>query len=330
MLPRVNRLRLLAEFEKQKAILIVFPHENSDWNIYLIEAQKEFTYIINKIRKFQQVYLLCDNVNRVKYFFDDYENLEFIEIQTNDTWCRDFASIGVKFDNDIYNMDFNFNAWGEKFEFDLDNLVSKELEAKGYIANRVGDSFILEGGAIDSDGKGVLLTNHCLLQRHKKLSKTQIINKLKDVFSLVKVHFLESGSLIGDDTDAHIDTLARFVNEYTIVYSYCQKSDIHFKELDSMKKELEKLTDINGDKYTLIPMYIPKPIYYKGERLPATYTNFLITNYAVFVPTYEDENDIKALKIFKTLFPNRQIVDINCKFLIRQGGSLHCSTMQLY
>lgn len=330
MVQSTNRIRLKAEWENQRAILIVFPHKNSDWNSCLDIAEIAFVRIVNIIRQYSHIYLLCDDVLYTQELFTDFNNLTFIHIKTNDTWIRDFGPIGVEFHKTIYHFDFEFNAWGGKFSYDLDNKVSKKLYQKRKIKNLIYKKFILEGGSIDSDGDGVILTNHCLTTRHPELSKSGVVKKLEYLFDAKKILFLNHGYLVGDDTDSHIDTLARFINPTTIAYTYCDRFDVHFKELNKMKKELERFTTRYGERYTLVPLYIPSPIMYQNRRLPASYVNFLITNDVVFVPMYNDENDLHALKTLQVFFPKRKIVGIDARLLIRQGGSLHCSTMQLY
>jgi len=194
--------------------------------------------------------------------------------------------------------------------------------------------FVLEGGSIESDGEGTILsTSACLCNtnRNNGLSKQEIEELLHTYLGAKRVLWLDHGYLAGDDTDSHIDTLARFANKDTIAYVKCNdKDDEHFEALQKMEAQLKKFKTKEGKSYRLIALPMTDAIYNEeGQRLPATYANFLITNDALIYPTYGDKNDSTAGEIFKVLFPNREIIPINCLKLIEQGGSLHCSTMQI-
>lgn len=225
-------------------------------------------------------------------------------------------------------LDFSFNAWGGKFKYSKDNYMSKAI-SKHYSCEVESIDFILEGGAIESNGKGVILTSlACLLNKNRNpnLTQNQITQKLQDEFGATKVLYLKHGYLSGDDTDSHIDTLARFCDERTIMYVKCTDiDDEHYKELKLMEKELKLIAQNNN--YNLIPLPMCEAIYYDGERLPATYANFLFINSAVLMPIYGVKEDKKALQIFKNTFSNKDIIPINCSTLIKQHGSLHCVTM---
>ncbi|MEA2112024.1 MAG: agmatine deiminase family protein [Campylobacterota bacterium] len=325
--------RLLAEFEKQSFIQIVFPHENSDWSAYLDEASETFVHLILAISRFEPCLVVCDDVNRVRDYFSNCYNLTFVQCNTDDTWARDSSGISIIEDDEVKILNFNFNGWGNKFEAKLDNAMTASL-ASHYATNVYPVDFVLEGGAIESDGAGALLsTSECLLNfnRNGYVLKQEIEDILKKELGIERVLWLHHGYLRGDDTDSHIDTLARFINEKSIMYVSCDdRSDEHFDALLKMKEELQQFTCKNGDAYNLIPLPMVEAKYYKKKRLPATYANFLMLNDAVLVPTYDDINDEKAINIFKKSFPTRNIVPIDCSVLIRQHGSLHCVTMQFY
>jgi agmatine/peptidylarginine deiminase len=254
-----------------------------------------------------------------------------VEVPTNDTWARDSSAITVYEDGEPLLLDFNFTAWGGKFDASLDNEMSQRLSAV-YDTPLKSVDFILEGGAIESNGKGTLLiTSECVFNpnRNVNLSKEQSIDVLRQEFGVSNVLILDHGYLSGDDTDSHIDTLARFVDAETIVYLSCtDEEDEHFSELKKMEEELKGFRDQDGKSFALVPLPFTQAIYDEEERLPATYANFLIMNEAVLVPVYNDPNDQKALDILKQVFPSRVIVAVDCSTLIRQHGSLHCVTMQ--
>ena len=329
-----TKLYLPAEWEKQEFIQLVFPHEQTDWNDYLEDAITTFVNIANTIAKYQKCLIIAKNLTFVQSLFPKKRNLTFVKIDSNDTWSRDFGGITVNNNGKLTVLDFTFNAWGKKFEYELDNQITTKLKLKGLLKQYKHKKvpFVLEGGAIESNGSGVILTTtKCLMEKNRNpmLTKIAIEKTLKNHLGAQKVLWLNYGYLEGDDTDSHIDTLARFVSDDTIVYQSCDDlNDIHYEELNKMKNELSTFKNINGKSFNLVALPWIKAKYDEDERLPATYANFLILNNAVLVPTYCDENDSVALQIFKKIFPKRDIIGIDCQTLIRQHGSLHCVTMQ--
>jgi agmatine deiminase len=327
-------MRLPAEWEEQEFVQLVFPHENTDWNEYLEESITIFVNITKAIAKYQKCLVVAKNLTYVKSLFINKKNLTFVKIDSDDTWSRDFGGITISDGENLTILDFNYNAWGKKFAYKLDNQITKQLKLKGLLKDYKHKSiaFVLEGGAIESNGNGIILTTReCLMEKNRNPTLTQntIEKKLLEFFGAKKILWLNSGYLEGDDTNSHIDTLARFVAEDTIVYQSCDdESDVHFIALKSMEEELKRFTQLNGKPFKLISLPWIRAKYDGEDRLPATYANFLIINGAVLVPTYEDENDLKVLAIFKKIFPKRDIIGIDCKTLIRQHGSLHCVTMQ--
>jgi agmatine/peptidylarginine deiminase len=320
--------RLIAEFEKQNFTQIIFPHAKSDWAEYLEEAQNTFINIINAIIKYQKCLVVCDNIESVKKRFSHNENLYFTEYETNDTWARDCSALCVKDEHDIKLLDFTFTGWGGKFEASKDNEMTSGLK-NCYDKEVITVDLILEGGGVESNGVDTILTtSECMLNKNRNaaLSKEQMTQKLQKLFEMSKILYLNHGYLAGDDTDSHIDTLARFVDEKTIMYVKCEdKSDEHFKELKLMEDELKAYAHEYNFKLIALPM--SDACYFEGERLPATYANFLFVNDAVLVPTYGVKQDAEALEIFKKTFPSKEIVGIDCFTLIKQHGSLHCVTM---
>ncbi len=322
--------RLPAEFEKQSFIQVIFPHKDSDWSEYLDDAQENFVDIIKAIATYQECLVVCDDKEYVQNKFDSHTNLHFVQVPTNDTWSRDCSAITVYEDEKPLLLDFTFTAWGGKFNADLDNKLSQELSSV-YDAPMKKMDFILEGGAIESNGKGTLLiTSECVYNPNRNdLSIEQSNKLLEESFGVTNILSLEHGYLSGDDTDSHIDTLARFVNENTIVYLRCDnKYDEHFNQLQKMETELKAFKDQDGNPFNLIPLPFTKPIYDDEERLPATYANFLILNEAVLVPVYNDPHDEEAIATLSKAFPQRKVIAIDSQTLIRQHGSLHCVTMQ--
>lgn len=318
--------RLIAEFEEQNFTQIIFPHKKTDWLEYLEEAEKTFINIILAIRKHQKCFIICEDITYVKSKFDDHTNLYFADYETDDTWARDCSALCVEEDGETTLLDFSFNAWGNKFESTKDDSMSRALQ-NIYLKDLESLDFILEGGAVESNGiDAILTTSECMLKRNAHLDSISLSKKLNEYFGATKILYLNHGYLAGDDTDSHIDTLARFINNDTIMYVKCTDStDEHFKELKLMEEELQDIAKENN--YTLIALPMTEPVYFKDERLPATYANFLFVNGAVLVPTYGVKEDSIALDLFTQTFTQRDIIPINCSTLIKQHGSLHCVTM---
>ena len=336
-----KNFRLPAEWEPQSAVLIAWPHEHTDWNYMLDEVTECYKNIACAILEDEHLIVaspidpikICDSIDSPHKW-----RLLPYQIATNDTWARDFGPI-TKIDSDgrPVLMDFVFNAWGMKFAANHDNLINRNLEFLGAFECPMEDhlEFVLEGGSIESDGKGcILTTEECMTSTNRNGHMTfgQIDEYLKKVFNARKIVWLHHGALEGDDTDGHIDTLARFAPNDTILYVGCDDAeDSHYKELKKMERELKEATNADGKPFRLIKLPFPDAIYDEdGLRLPATYANFLVTNSSVLVPTYaQHENDRKALELIAGAFPGRRVVGIDCRALIKQHGSLHCVTMQL-
>ena len=332
--------RLPAEWEEQDGVLLAWPHEDSDWHPVLHEVEPVFVEIATQISLFERVVIIAPDKEGVEEKLHRAgavaERITIHEISSNDTWMRDFGPITVYEGEKPLLLDFFFNGWGLKFAADQDNQATRRLHQAGALATTPLETvgMVLEGGSIESDGKETLLTTvECLLgpNRNPHLSRQEIEAALGKKLGIKNVLWLGSGFLAGDDTDAHIDTLARLCPEDTIVYVSCpDEQDIHFTALQQMASELASFRTRDGRPYRLIPLPWPSPRHGQdGRRLPATYANFLIINGAVLVPTYQDKNDTAALDAVREAFPGRAIIGIDCLPLIQQHGSLHCLTMQV-
>lgn len=309
-------IRWPAEWEPQDAVLLVWPHAASDWAPRLEAARSVFSHIHAAVSRFQRVILVRPDA---------------FDLPSNDTWARDFGPITVEENRRPVLLDFTFNGWGGKFEARLDNRITRELHCRGAFGDTPLRSvdLVLEGGSIETDGEGTLLTTSaCLLNpnRNPHLNKQQIEQTLTETLGVHTFLWLEHGALEGDDTDAHIDTLARLCPDRTIVYTACDDpADPHYASLKAMERELQAFAG-----YRLLPLPWPSAKYDDaGNRLPATYANWLVINGAVLVPTYNDPADGAALETVGKAFPGREIIGIDCSVLIQQHGSLHCVTMQL-
>ena len=319
-----------AEWEPQSAVQLTWPHEATDWAPILPEITAVYEEMAREIKKREPLIIVDD-------------------IPHNDTWARDHGFITVEETSDLRPqtsdlilLDFCFNGWGEKFEAGLDNQINKHLFDKGIVKGQYEShlDFVLEGGSIESDGKGTVFTTTCCLMaphRNQPLTQQEIEARLKEYLGAERIVWINHGSLIGDDTDGHIDTLVRICPDDTLLYT---GGDDDHPDLARMEEELKTLRTLDGRPYRLLKLPLPRPIYEKvqsskfkvqSERLPATYANYLVINGAVLVPTYNQPDlDAEAMRIIQQAFPDREIVGIDCCAVIKQHGSLHCCTMQYY
>lgn len=315
-------IKSIPEWSEQEYLMLSLPHEKSDWKPYLDEILQGYKEFIKAVSEFQKVLLIAPSQSDF-IPFKNIPNVEFFLCDTNDTWIRDFGAIDILKNERLKALDFTFNAWGNKFQSELDNAVNSKLFKEKFKEELKKINLILEGGSIDFNGEGVMLTSsHCLLNenRNSHLSKTQIDEKLKEIFGLKQIIWLENGFIKGDDTDHHIDTLARFITPNTIAHCICEdEKDEHYLPLQEMKKELEKTG------FNLVELPLPKPLYYENRRLGATYANFVFINNALIVPTYKDENDEIIMQRLAKVLPERKIIGIDARVFLRQNGSLHCS-----
>lgn len=335
----MKNIILPAEWHRQSAVMITWPHANSDWSDILDEVTDCYISLSKEITKRQKLIIVCENKNEVLQHFSDDEknNITTKQIDSNDTWARDHGPISLFIDNQPAIFDFGFNGWGLKFASNLDNQITTELFDKQLFNENVlyrnKQNFILEGGAIESDGEGTLLTtSQCLLapNRNQPMTQNEIEDYLIKTFGLKRVLWLNHGYLAGDDTDSHIDTLARLCDTETIAYVACNdKNDEHYEELKKMEEELISFKTIKGKPYKLVPLPMADEVIYEGLRLPATYANFLIMNDAVLMPEYGTDKDDIAKKKLQIAFPKHEVIGVNCTPLIKQHGSLHCITMQI-
>ena len=322
----------MAEWEPQRGVQLTWPHKDTDWAPILPEITAVYEEMAREISKRESLIIVDD-------------------IPHNDTWARDHGFITVEETSDLSPqpsdlilLDFKFNGWGEKFPADLDNQINKQLFDKGLVKGVYEDhlDFVLEGGSIESDGKGkgtVFTTACCLLAPHRNqpLTAQQIEDRLKEYLGAERIVWLHHGSLIGDDTDGHIDTLVRICPDDTLLYT---GGDEDHPDLARMEEELQALRTMEGKPYRLLKLPLPRPIYDTTaishqpsaiNRLPATYANYLVINGAVLVPTYNQPDlDQEAMHVIQQAFPDREIVGIDCRAVIKQHGSLHCCTMQYY
>ncbi|QEE25080.1 agmatine deiminase family protein [Rhodanobacter glycinis] len=345
MTPSTN-LRLPAEWEPQSGVLIAWPHAGTDWAERLAEVETTYVALAAAVTRFEPLVIVVADVavhahaeTLLREARVELARVRFVELPYDDTWLRDSGPITLKGGDtadsrpDFQLTDFRFTGWGGKFGAEQDDaLVAGLVDAGvfGHAAHKRID-WALEGGGIESDGAGTILTTwRCLVQRHPEQSREEMSAILRDGLHAERVLWLDYGYLEGDDTDAHIDTLARFAPGERIVFQACANaSDPHHDELQRMAAELAALRTADGRPYQLHPLPWAQPILDDGRRLAASYANYLIVNGAVLVPAYGDTADDEAARIIGTAHPGREIVQVPCRPLIWQNGSLHCITMQL-
>jgi len=338
-------MRLPAEWERQSGIQLTWPHADTDW-FELDKVILCYTEIACRILRFEPLLIVTRDIAECRADLSraasllgldiDWSGILFRESPLNDTWARDHGGISVHGDSgEKYVYDFVFNGWGLKFGADLDNRITQNIFYQHAFRDDVMGvdmrPFVLEGGSIDTDGAGTLLaTSECLcsVNRNEYLSREEIEGELKQAFGLSRVLWLDHGGIIGDDTDSHVDILARFCSEDTIVYTQCtDPDDDNYAELRAMEDQLRTFRTLDGRRYDLVPLPLPDPLWLEDYRLPASYANFLILNGAVLVPGAGGPKDGAVRRIFQGLFPDREVIVIDCRALLSGHGSLHCITM---
>lgn len=331
-----------AEWFQQSGVQLTWPHAGTDWKYMLDDVVDCYLHLAFEIATREKLLIVAPDPSAVRTFLEEKlprratDNIVYHACPTDDTWARDHAFITVTGPDGAELIDFRFNGWGGKFGAENDNAINRHVYDAGLLRGRYVPAldFELEGGSIESDGCGTLLTTStCLLNpnRNASLNKEQVTLKLQELLGVERVLWLDHGHLAGDDTDAHVDTLARLCPDNTIVYVACtDERDEHYAGLKKMEKQLRAFRTADGEVYRLVPVPLPDAIFDEdGERLPATYANFLIMNTAVLYPTYgQPENDDLARRALQSVFPKYDLVGIDCRSLIRQHGSLHCATMQ--
>ncbi len=336
-------MKLPPEWWPQAAVMLTWPHAEGDWGDCLDQVERVFLNLTREIATRQRVVISAASVDttstlplRLRDAGVPIESVSIYYCSSNDIWVRDHGPLTVMDEQGPILLDFQFNGWGGKYPADKDNAITTSLHSQGaFSETRIQHiNHIIEGGAIEVNGMGCLLTTaDCLTldTRNPEISEVELEGYFRDWFGCSKIHWLRNGQLAGDDTDGHIDTLARFCSENLIVYQGCtDPSDEHYLGLNAMADELQSFTDHNDQPYRLCALPLPAAIYNaQGERLPAGYANFLVINDAVLMPGYDDPMDVIAAAKLAECFPGREIVTIDCRALVKQYGSLHCATMQL-
>lgn len=332
--------RFPAEWEPQSAVLIAWPHAETDWADRLADVEETYVALVAAITRFQPV-VICVADDDLQIYAEarlrsarvDMAHVRFVPAEYDDTWLRDSGPITLRDGDRFKLLDFRFTGWGGKYEASRDDRLVGELSGMQLFHNYFIQSidFALEGGGIETDGAGTLLTTwQCLHERHPDASREELSEKLAGWLKQDRVLWLDHGYLEGDDTDAHIDTLARFAPGDAIVYQACDDTrDTHYAELQAMAADIAALRTPDGHPYRPFPLPWAQPVIDNGRRLAASYANYLIINGAVLMPAYGDAADDQAAAVLAQAYPDREIVQVPCRALIWQNGSLHCITMQL-
>ncbi len=338
--------RMPAEWAPQSAVMLTWPHAGTDWQDSLDTVESAFRAIAKAVLRHEHLVLSCEEADRLSRVRDSLNawaqanalpgRVQATAAPANDTWARDHGPIAVEEDGQVQLLDFRFNAWGDKFEWRKDDALNRLLSEAGLFGRTplTAVDFVLEGGSIESDGQGTILTtSECLMAtaRNPDLDRSGIEGMLARTLGAERVLWLNHGYLAGDDTDSHIDTLARFCAPDHIAYVACDdQEDEHYPALQAMADELRQFRTADDRPYRLTALPWPQACYGEdGERLPATYANFLIINDAVLLPVYDVPQDDEAIRVLGDILPDREIIPINCRPLIEQHGSLHCVTMQV-
>jgi len=374
----MENFRLPAEWEAQWGVMLTWPHEDTDWKPYLTEITETFVAMSREIAAREHLLIVVPKAEIVPEEIRQMERVVIFECSTDDTWARDHGPIVLVEECGVRRLwlDFRFNGWGEKFPAENDNRIvsrlfeemtrDEEREARNEECSMLNvqcpmfnvqcsmsnsqlenhQDFVLEGGSIESDGRGTIFTtSQCLLapNRNQPLTREEIEAELKRRLRAERVVWLDYGNLVGDDTDGHIDTIVRCAPDDTLLYVGCDdENDEQFADFQALEQQLKSLRTADGKPYRLLRLPMPKAIFEETifeeggtrkeerERLPATYANFLILNGAVLAPIYgQPENDAEALRVIGKAFPDRDIIPIDARTIIRQHGSIHCLTMQI-
>jgi len=334
---------LLPEFTPQSGVILTWPHPASDWHPSLDAVEDLYVRIAGTISHYERLLILCHDPSHQQHVRQQLEHggvamqtIRFTNIKTDDTWVRDYGPIVCRHRGTLLLQDFVFDGWGGKYPAEQDNRVTRALLRRGFFVGTdcVQQPLVLEGGSIDTDGRSTLLTTtRCLLEsgRNPGFDRARLERSLREILGIERFLWLAHGELAGDDTDAHVDMLARFCDAGTIAFTSCDMpADEHYAPLAAMYRELETFRTPEGRPYRLVPLPLPRAVNdTDGRRLPASYANFLVINGAVLVPVYDDPADAVALNALAGCFPDRRVVALDCLPLIRQNGSLHCATMQL-
>ncbi|MBX0312755.1 MAG: agmatine deiminase family protein [Sulfurihydrogenibium sp.] len=336
----MRKLYMPPEWSKHKGTWLSYPHNPDTFFEKIDNVRDKYTDMVKLLSECEEVHINVndeemenDVLSRLKDKKANLNNVFIHRFPTNDAWCRDHGAIFVvdRDENKLVALDFKFNAWGGKYPYELDNEIPKKM-AEYLNVERIEIDMVLEGGSIDVNGNGLLLTTEsCLLNpnRNPNMSKEEIEENLKYYFGVEKILWLKEG-IVGDDTDGHIDDITRFINENTVITVVEENpNDENYPILKENYEMLKTFTDMKGNKLNIITLPMPDPVYYKGDRLPASYANFYISNKYVIVPIFNCDKDKIALEILQSVFTDRVVVGIDASDIVVGLGTFHCLTQQI-
>ena len=331
------RYRMPAEWEPQDSVWFAWPTDKTLWPGNFSKILDKFGKLITTVAQYTHVKLICADEHKklalkiLKENGAKYHQVQLVDIPTNDVWCRDFGPIFVKNDNEeLTIINWHFNAWGGKFDFELDNLVNDDI-AGNENCPIVNLDVILEGGAIDVNGSGLLLTTEEVLlnnNRNPDMGKDDYEELFKKYLGIDKTIWLKNG-IANDDTDGHIDNLARFIDDKTVmIASEENQNSPNFLPLQENKNILYDFAKNYCPELAVIEVPLPDPTIHDGDQLPASHLNFLITNELILVPIYNSSTDKKVLNKFRKFFPTKTVQGFDCSDFLKEGGSIHCLSQQ--
>ena len=325
-----------AEWEPHAATWLSWPQNRDTWPGNYEPVPGEFTHLVRTLAECEPVNVLAGGhaLHEARRHIEDAPHVELLDVATNDAWLRDYGPtfLTPPAGQPPALVDWQYNAWGGKYPpFDADNAVPRQI-AEYLGRRRFSPGLVLEGGAIDGNGAGIVLTTtSCLLdpQRNPNVSRETVEHYLRDFACAEKVLWLEGGAIAGDDTDGHIDQLARFVDRSTLVAAVEEDpAEENFAPLQENLRQLRQLRDQDGRPFEVVPLPMPRAIHFQGQRLPASYCNSYIANEVVVVPQFDDPADARALEILNSLFADRHTIGLPSRNLILGLGSFHCLTQQ--
>lgn len=325
--------QLLPEWAKQEAIILAWPDEFTDWKPWLNEVRETYRQLINGITNNETGVILLireAQVENVKAFLQNMKNVLLVSADYNDTWCRDYAFLTCKADEGNIPVEFTFNGWGNKFDAQKDNGINQSVLAKLCKNPLISIPLVAEGGALEINQDGYLLsTELCLTnpQRNGEMTLSSYADHFKKHLGATQFSALKHGHLQGDDTDGHIDTLVRYTPHNGLVIQSCfnRPNDDHYQGLSALVNEVKQCFP----SASLFELPLPYIVNDVGERLPASYANYLVNNGQVLVPTYQQPEDQKALEIVQKAHPDYSVIGVDSLSLIQQFGSIHCISMQV-
>ena len=329
----MNQQALLPEWAPVKAVLLAWPYPHGDWRNNLEQVYHCYQRMLATLSQFVEVWVLVHPSINKEQWLDDLSDLAvewdrvkvFSDIAYNDTWIRDYGPLSIA----SGYITFGFNGWGGKYPAELDNAVARELLARNGLECRALD-FVCEGGALETNGRVLLANRDCVVdpKRNPTMDEAAVTEFLLETLRLEKICWLSGLNLTGDDTDGHIDTIARFVAEDTLVYSGRNPKHPDHLLLESLHRQMTELGEAHSWKLFELPSPIIKSAI-DGRLLPGTYANFLIVNDVIFMPVYGVAADREALRVMARACPQYRLVSVAAEALLEQHGSLHCATMQL-